>query len=364
MKSAKTIRRRKAEHIKICLSEDVSHRINYWDFVYLIHNALPEINKDEIKTEVKIFQKKLKYPIIIAAIGGGGRYNKKLNETCARIAEELQIGFCVGSQRLALVDKELVKSYEVVKEYDIPLVFANIGSTQLTKQKGKEELNIEDIKTIMDMINADVLTVFLNPAQELIQPEGDENFAGILEKIKELSTIFQVNVKEIGCGISKEVASLLKNANIKGIEVAGVSGTSWTAVEYYRAKRYKIKEKKIKLGKLLWDWGIPAPISILECVSSSQEGVHIIGSGGIRNGLDVAKSIALGGDAASMARVLLQPALSGTKALKEKIESVIEELEATMLLVGAKNINQLQRVPYILTGVLKEWKEQRLSNFT
>jgi len=357
-KIAKKIKERKIEHIEICLKEKVSHKINYWDLVHLIHNALPELKKEDVKTEVNLFGKKLSYPIIIAAMGGGKEYNKNLNLTCAKVAEELQIGFCVGSQRIALVDKELVNSFKIVKEFDIPLKFANIGATQLVRQKEKEKLSLEDVYKLMEMIDADVLTIFLNPSQELIQPEGDENFEGILSKIEELSKNFLVNVKEIGCGISKEVATALKNAGVKGIEVAGISGTSWIAVEHFRAKKAGVKIKE-ELGELFWNWGIPSPISVLECRKVCND-INLIGSGGIRNGLDVAKAIALGADAASIARILLKPALLGVKELKEKLETVIAAFKTAMILTGAKDIEELKKTQYILLGELKEWEEQRL----
>jgi isopentenyl-diphosphate delta-isomerase len=205
------------------------------------------------------------------------------------------------------------------------------------------------------MIDADMLTIHLNFPQEMIQPEGNENAFGILEVIKNLSESFPIIVKECGSGITREVALLLKSAGIKGIEVSGVSGTSWVAVEYYRAKSIGDKAKE-NAGKIFWNWGVPSPVSVIECKKID---LPIVGSGGIRHGLDIAKSIAVGGDASSMARVLLSSALEGSDALMDKFKEIIEELKTAMFLTGSKNIEELKKAKYVLTGKIKDWVEQR-----
>lgn len=345
------IEKRKSEHVDICLKEEVSGTHNYWNDINLIHNALPEINKNEINTETKFLDKKLSAPILIAPMSGGYEKGKIINENCAKAASELRIGFCVGSQRAALENPELIDSFSVVKDFDVPLVAANIGASQLVKQKNNP-VSIEDLQKIMDMINADFLIIHLNYPQEMVQPEGNENAYAVLDAIEKIAENFSVIVKECGSGISKETAEKLKSAGVKAIDVSGVSGTSWTAVEYYRAKQDKLKEK---IGKMFWDWGIPAPVSVLECKTI----IPVISSGGIRNGLDVARSIILGADAASIARVLLPNALENSNSVKNKLNDIIEELKISMFLTGSKNIEQLKKVDFILTGKTKEWAEQR-----
>ena len=226
---------------------------------------------------------------------------------------------------------------------------ANIGGVQLIQQDNKPPLTLDQIEKIINMIGADAVAIHLNLAHETVQPEGDQNAKGILKAITQVAQRFPVIVKEAGSGISKEVALLLKDAGVKAIEVSGVSGTSWTAVEYYRAKAQKNKGKE-RLGKLFWNWGIPSPISILECKATN---LPVIGSGGIRNGLDVAKAIALGADSASIAKSLLKNALKSSEDVKKQIEMIGEELKVAMFLTGCKNIEELQKTRYVLTRRLK-----------
>ncbi len=346
-----SIKKRKAEHIEICLNEKVDSDHNYWNDVRLVHNALPEINKNEIDTRIDFLGKQLEYPIFIGAMSGGYEKGKILNDNCAKAASELKIGFCIGSQRAALENPELIESYSIVKQYDIPFVMANIGGVQLIQQDDKSPLTLDQIEKIINMIGADAVAIHLNLAHETVQPEGDQNAKGILKAITQVAQRFPVIVKEAGSGISKEVALLLKDAGVKAIEVSGLSGTSWTAVEYYRAKAQKNKNKE-RLGKLFWNWGIPSPISVLECKATN---LPIIGSGGIRNGLDVAKAIALGADSVSIAKSLLKNALKSSEDVKKQIEIIGEELKVAMFLTGCKNIEELQKTRYILTRKLKSW---------
>jgi len=345
------IEKRKEEHIDICLNENVRADHNYWDDVNLIHKAVPEINKSKISLETKIFGKTLSAPIIIAAMSGGHSKGCLLNENCAKAAAELGVGFSVGSQRAFLENKRTAKTYGDIKEYDIPLVFANIGASQIINQKGKPALTIEEIHKAVEMIDADILTIHLNYPQEMVQPEGDENSEGLLKAVENLSGSFQIIAKECSFGISKEVAEKLKAAGVKGIETSGVSGTSWTAVEYYRAKSAGNKIKQ-RIGKTFWNWGIPAPISILE---AKETGIPLIGSGGIKNGLDAARAIALGTEAVSMAGHLLPYAVKGSKALVNELEFISEELKTAMFLTGSRNVPDLKKARLVLTGKTKEW---------
>lgn len=350
-----SIQKRKGEHIDVCLNEKVASDHNYWDDISLIYHALPEFNKNQISTEISLFNKKLNYPILIAAMSGGHEKGKIINENCAKAASELGIGLAVGSQRAALEDEELTESYAVIKKYDVPLVIANIGAAQLVQQNGKPPLSMENIEKVIQMINADVLAIHVNLPQEIIQPEGDENTKGVLEKIKEVAQKFPVVIKDCSFGISKETALKVKEAGVMAIESSGISGTNWVAVEYYRAKNRQDKRKE-KMGKMLWNWAPPSPISLLEAKTS---GLPIIANGGINNGLNVARAIALGAEAGSMARVLLRNALESSEKTKEQLEEIIDELKIVMLLSGCRDIEELKKAKYVLKGELKDWKEQR-----
>lgn len=341
---------RKAEHIEICTTKPVAASYNYWEDVFLQHQALPEVNKSEIDLKTTIFKKKLQAPIIISAITGGYSKAKKINTNLSSAAAELQIGFGVGSQRPALENSKVKYSYEVIKEFDIPLVIANIGAPQLVIQKEKRKaLSVDEGKSAIEMINADLLAIHLNFAQEIVQPEGDTNAKGCLAKIKQFATKLPILVKETGAGISKEVAKQLKSVKVKGIDVGGYSGTSFPAVEMYRGQ-ISGDELRSRLGKMFWDWGIPTPVSIIE----ADIGLPLIATGGINNGMSAAKAICLGASAAGLAGRLLKPALKNSKEVIVELEMIIEELRSTMFLVGAENIKQLNKNNAIITGETRE----------
>ena len=333
-------KKRKEEHVTIALKEEVSAHHNFWDDIRLIHNALPEINKEDIDLSINLFGKNLGAPLIMAGMTGGYQGAMKINRNLATAAERFQIGMGVGSQRSALEDKKLEKTYSVVKDFDIPLVIANIGASQLVKwgyNKSKERL-VE----IVDMINADAIAICLNFLQEVIQPEGEATARGCYDAIKDLSDELSVPIviKETGGGISYEVAKRLIRTNIAGIDVGGAGGTSFAAIEHYRAKTVgdKIRER---CGNTFWDWGIPTPISLMEVKRAVKNKIPVIATGGIRSGLDTAKALVLGADAAGMARVLLKPAFNGKDNIVEEIEIMLEELKSAMFLLGAGTVKEL-----------------------
>ncbi len=346
------IEKRKGEHIEVCLHENVNSHYNYWDDINLVHKGIPEIDKDEIETRIKFFGKNLNYPIFIAAISGGHELGKTINQNCAKAAAELGIGFCIGSQRAVFEKSELSSTYDIIKNYDIPIKISNIGVSQLVEQKDGKSISLDTIRKLMDMIDADMLMIHLNYPQEMIQPEGNDKAKGVLKKIEEIAKNYPVLVKECGAGISKEAAKMLKSAGVKGIEVSGVSGTSWTAVECHRARMRNMKNKE-RAGKIFWNWGVPSPVSVLECRAIKD--MKIIGSGGIRHGLDVARAITLGADAASMAKVLLADSLEGYESVKQNLENIIEELKISMFLTGSRNVEELKKARYVITGKTKEW---------
>ncbi len=345
---------RKMDHINICLNEDVGSRHNYWDDVSLLNNSLPEIDMDDIDTGTDFLGRKLKHPLFIAAMSGGHSRSRELNENCARAASELGIGFCIGSQRAAIESPGTAGSFSVVKDYDIPVKMATVGGVQLIDQKGSSAFTVEQVRSAMDMIGANMLTVFMNVPQEMVQPEGDDRTSGILDAIRELAKQFPVNVKECGFGISGEAAARLGKAGVKSVEVSGLSGTSWTAVEHHRA-RLLGEGMKERIGKTFWEWGIPSPVSVSECRKAVGEEMKVIGSGGIRNGLDVARAIAMGSDAASMARSILPWAVKGYEDLMEGFGTIIEELRIAMLLTGSRNVGGLRKARKAVTGRTAEW---------
>jgi isopentenyl-diphosphate delta-isomerase len=344
------IENRKADHVEICASKEVTANYNHWDDVFLVHEALPELNKSDINLETKLFNKKLQAPIIISAMTGGYLKAKKINKNLADAASQLQIGFGVGSQRPALEGAKHIDSYTVVKDFDIPLVIGNIGIPQLVHQSKKNKpITIAECKQAMDMIDADILAVHMNFLQEIVQPEGDTNAAGCLQKLKAIASKLPVLAKETGAGISNETAKLLKSAGVKGIDVGGYGGTSFAAVEMYRGQSMGDNLRE-RLGRTFWDWGIPTPVSLIE----ANVGLPMIATGGTRDGLDAAKALCLGASAAGLAARLLKPALKSAKSVKTELEFIIEELRGTLFLMGAKSIHDLAKKRVVITGVTKE----------
>ncbi|HHH80316.1 MAG TPA: type 2 isopentenyl-diphosphate Delta-isomerase [Thermoplasmatales archaeon] len=332
--------KRKEEHVNIVLNEDVSAHHNYWDDVRLIHNALPEINKDEIDLSTKLLGKRMNAPVIIAGMTGGYSGAKKINENLAKTAEFFQIGMGVGSQRSALENNKLRDTYGLVKNYDIPLRIANIGASQIVRWKHKE--CIDNVLKIIEMIDADAVAICLNFLQEIIQPEGEAEAKGCYDRIKYLAEEIDIPVvvKESGAGITYDVAERLMGTSIAALDVGGLGGTSFAAIEHYRAKAAG-DEVNERCGKTFWDWGIPTPQSLIEVVEVAKGKKEVIATGGIRNGLDVAKAIALGADAAGVAQAMLKPAIVGEKAVVMEMDTIFKELEAAMFLVGASNIKEL-----------------------
>ena len=341
------IRKRKEEDIELILKEGVQSRATtLLECVKLIHNALPELSFDEIDLSTEFLGHKFSFPILIDSMVGGSPKAKELNRNLALAAEELGIGMGVGSQRAALEDEGLADSYKVVREVaPNAFVMANIGAAQLKSMKKRE------LKKLIDMVKADALAIHLNPLQELIQPEGETDFRGVLEKIDEISDLVPVIVKEVGAGISREVAIKLELAGVSAINVAGLGGTSWAGVESLRARG--IDERKEMLGELLWDWGIPTAASLIEVRNAVK--IPVIASGGLRNGLEVAKCIALGADMTAMAYPLLKAASKSKEEVVEFLKDRALELKASMFLVGAKNVEELKGARYVITGELAEW---------
>jgi len=334
---------RKDEHVKISLNKNVSAHHNFWDDVRMVHNALPELNKDDVDLSTKLFKKKLGAPLIIAGMTGGYKRAKQINENLATAAEKFQMGMGVGSQRSALENKNLRDTYSVIKNYDIPLRFANVGASQLVLWGHKKTL--DNVHKMVDMIDANVFIVCLNFLQEAVQSEGEANAKGCLEAIKSLAEDLDVPlvVKESGAGISFDVAKRLSKTKMAGIDVGGLSGTSFSAIEHYRAKMIN-DTINARSGMTFWDWGIPTPVSVLEVGKATNWKLPIIATGGIRNGLDAAKALALGADCAGVAHTFLKPATISKKSTISEVELMIKELRAAMFLVGVDKVSKMPDV--------------------
>lgn len=333
---------RKKQHIEICLKEKVEEK-SYFDDIVLVYNALPDLDFNEIDTKVEFLGKELSLPLIISSITGGTEEAKEINKVLAKVAENKKIGFAVGSQRAMIENKELSETFFVRDVAPATLVLGNIGIPNLN------ELETEDIKNAVKKIGADGLFIHLNPAQEIAQKEGDINFKNSAELLKKLISEldFPVIAKEVGQGISRETGELLKKCGIKTIDVAGVGGTNWIKVETFRGG---------SIPDNLLNFGIPTTCSLLELKNL---GVDLISSGGIRTGLDIAKSIALGANICGIALPFLKAYENGgEEEVIKYVDKIEKELKTVMFLVGAKNIEELKNKRYILRGFTKEWSEQ------
>lgn len=347
--------KRKLSHIRTTLQEKVqANRSTGFDDVHLIHRALPEINRHEVDTTTQLFGHPLSAPVIIESMTGGTPEAEKLNGALAKVAEKLQLAMGVGSQRAGIEKPPLARTYSIVREHapTIP-IFANLGCPQIAKDDA-----VDRVRKAIDMIRADAIFIHLNALQESVQFEGETNFRGILQRIKELTKAIDkpILVKETGAGISRETALALEHAGVEGINVSGVGGTSWSAVEYYRA-REKNHPLQMQLGRTFWDWGIPTAASIVEVARSTR--VKVFASGGVRNGLHIAKGIALGAHYGGLALPMLKSVNKGEQAAVERLRAVIEELKNAMFLTGVRNLEELRKVPIVITGLTAEWLEQR-----
>ena len=334
---------RKDEHVRISLEKNVASDHNCWDDIKLVHNALPEINKEEIDLSTGLFGKKMKAPLIIAGMTGGYQKAKIINENLAIAAEKFQIGMGVGSQRSALEKPSLKDTYGIIKDYNIPLRFANIGASQIVLWG--HEKTLDNARQMIDMVDADVFIVCLNFLQEVTQPEGEAHAKGCFDAIKNLAEDLDIPVviKESGAGISYDVAERLLKTKIAGIDVGGAGGTSFAAIEHYRSSMIEDSLHE-RGGKTFWNWGIPTPNSILEVGDATDWKLPIIATGGIRNGLDAAKALALGANCAGIAHALLKSATKGKDATIFEVDAIIKELRAAMFLLGADTVSKMNNV--------------------
>ena len=350
---AEETKKRKADHIKICLEHRAQARkaTTGLENVHLVHKALPEVNRAKTDLSTAVFGYKFSAPIIVGAMTGGTEEATKINGAIAEAVEKLHLGMGVGSQRAAIEDKRLAKTFAVVrKKAPNAFLIANIGGVQLVHGYGAKE-----VKKAMDMINADAVAIHLNALQEAVQPEGQTNFEGVLARIAEMARALDkpVIVKETGAGIAAEEARNLEAAGVKGIDVGGCGGTTFAAVEYFRMEH----EKKRFLADVFWDWGIPTAASLVEVTQAVK--IPVVASGGLRTGTDIAKVLAIGACLASVSHPILSSAVKSARETEKVLLRLTEELRNVMFLVGAKGVKDLARVPVVITGETAQWLTNR-----
>ena len=345
---------RKAEHIRICLDEKAQARKATAGFedVQFVHRALPEVDRAKIDVSTKVFGHKFSAPLIVGAMTGGTAEVTRINAAIAEAVETLQLGMGLGSQRAAIENPKLAKTFSVArKKAPNAFLIANIGGIQLVHGCG-----VKEVKQAVDMIDADAVAVHLNALHEAVQPEGQTTFKGVLGKICEIAGELDkpVIVKETGAGIAAEDAKKLEKAGVKAIDVGGAGGTSFAAVEYYRSEASSVRHF---LGDVFWDWGIPTAVSLAETIQTVK--IPVIASGGVRSGVDIAKSLALNACLASVCQPALEAAVKGAKATERMLSLLIEELKTVMFLVGAEKVQNLAKTPVVVTGKTAEWLKTR-----
>ncbi len=331
------IQTRKADHLRICLEEDVQFRslTNGLENYRFTHCCLPELDFTEIELTSSFLGKTINTPLLISSMTGGTEKAKIINCRLAKAAQKYGLAMGVGSQRIAVENPDVAHTFAVRPLAPDAILFANLGAVQLNYTYG-----IEHCLRVVDILQADALILHLNPLQECIQPHGDTNFKGLLNKIEQLCSQIDIPViaKEVGNGISGTMAQKLIAAGVQAIDVAGAGGTSWAKVESERAEN----SLQRRLGKTFADWGIATAECIVQ-IRHHHPDIPLIASGGLRNGLEAAKAIALGADLAGLAFPFLQAASESESALDELIELLIAEIKTVLFCTGNANLSQLKR---------------------
>ena len=344
---------RKEEHVAICLGKHVQHRRRFWDDIHLVHNALPEVDQRDIDISCTLFGKRLQAPIVVAAMTGGYPGAERINRNLAGAAARCGVGLGLGSQRAALEKPSVERTFSVVRQFGVPLVMGNIGAPQLIGQKCRAAFSFGDVLRAKEMVGADVMAVHLNFLQEVAEWDGDTQARGCLGAIDALAARTPVVVKETGAGISRDVARRILSTRAAGIDIGGAGGTTFAGVEVHRARR-KGDRRTERLGNTFWDWGIPAPVSVLE-VRELDAKFPVMATGGVRSGLDCARALALGASAAGVAAPMLRPAMKSADAVAGEIEMLKAELRAAMFLTGSADLAALARARTVVTGECARW---------
>lgn len=328
--------RRKADHIQVSLEREVQSGLRTgMDGLRFEHNALPELNLQDIDMSIEFLGKKLSAPILISSMTGGTEAAGKINRVLAEAAQESGVALGLGSQRAALEKQALVSSFQVRNLAPDILLFANLGAVQLNYG-----LNVAACRKAVEMIEADALILHLNPLQEALQPEGNVNFSHLLSKIEKVCRELghPVIVKEVGWGLSADVARRLADAGVTALDIAGAGGTSWAMVEMHRAQN----RHQSNIAASFIDWGIPTVESLIQ-VRQALPNLPLIASGGLRTGVDIAKALALGADLAGMALPFLHGAVESKQAVIEVIQEVTSVLRACMFATGSANCAALRQ---------------------
>ncbi|MHA1486087.1 MAG: type 2 isopentenyl-diphosphate Delta-isomerase [Promethearchaeota archaeon] len=357
----KEIFNRKEEHLKIPMEYDVQHSINYFDDIKLIHHAIPEIDLEEIDLTVNFFNKQISAPICISAITGGHPASKEVNKILAKAAEEENIIMSVGSQRIGLEDPSTIDSFKIVREFapTIPII-GNLGLGQVSSTYFKQE----DLTVCIEMVNADVMAIHLNALHELVQYKGNisyRNFRQNFKKIRE-STKIPLLAKEVGTGFNQELALMLDELGFDGFDVGGTGGTSFAAIESKRNNFDKDKYSR-NPADVFREWGIPTPVSIVNVRKVSQK--LTIATGGLKTGIDIAKSIVLGADIGGFAYKFLKSSLQDRKNdtisnTVREIRTLKNELRSSLWLMNLGNLSELKnkREKCVILGNLYLWLNQ------
>ncbi|NCS29795.1 MAG: type 2 isopentenyl-diphosphate Delta-isomerase [Microcystis aeruginosa F13-15] len=336
------IENRKSEHLRVCIEEDVEFQqlTSGLEKYRFTHCCLPELDRSDIELGTTFLGKSLKAPILISSMTGGTELAHLVNTRLATVAQRYGLAMGVGSQRIALEQPELAPTFAVRSLAPDILLLANLGAVQLNYGCG-----LEDCLKLVELLEADALILHLNPLQEWVQSEGDSNFKGLLAKIQQICVQLPVPViaKEVGNGISAPMAKQLIEAGVAAIDVAGAGGTSWAKVESQRAK----DNRQRHLGQVFADWGLPTA-ECITAIRSMNSTIPLIASGGLKNGLDLAKSIALGADLGGLARPFLVAAIESEAAVDELVKFLIAELEIVLFCTGNPNLSALKN-----SGALK-----------
>lgn len=336
------IENRKSEHLRVCIEEDVEFQqlTSGLEKYRFTHCCLPELDRSDIELGTTFLGKSLKAPILISSMTGGTELAHLVNTRLATVAQRYGLAMGVGSQRIALEQPELAPTFAVRSLAPDILLLANLGAVQLNYGCG-----LEDCLKLVELLEADALILHLNPLQEWVQSGGDSNFKGLLAKIQQICAQLPVPViaKEVGNGISAVMAKQLIEAGVAAIDVAGAGGTSWAKVESQRAK----DNRQRHLGQVFADWGLPTA-ECITAIRSMNSTIPLIASGGLKNGLDIAKSIALGADLGGLARPFLVAAIESEAAVDELVKFLIAELEIVLFCTGNPNLSALKN-----SGALK-----------
>lgn len=341
--------KRKDSHLDLCANEEVEPAANrtLFDDVHLVHCAMPELALSDVDLSATLFGKALKAPLMVTGMTGGTDRAAAVNRDLAQMAEEFGLAFGVGSQRAMLDDPSRIASFDVRKVAPTAVIVGNIGLTQAVRS------GVDGVRRLAEAISADGMAVHLNAGQELTQPEGDRDFRGGYQAIEKLARAFggKLLVKETGCGISPAVARRLVDAGVSVIDVSGLGGTSWVRVEQLRSDGIARA-----VGETFSGWGIPTAAAITSVRKAVGNQVTLIASGGVRDGLEAAKALALGADFAGMALPFFKAQQAGgLGGANTAAQTVLLGLRHALLLTGSRKVSELRERPKVVTGALQHW---------